>query len=106
MRVVIAVSLLLVTCGAPPKRCTAETCATGCCSNDVCLDGTSAQACGRGGALCETCSPLSSCQLHACTGTGESGGSGGSGGSTGGGAAGGAAGGSSGGAAGGSAGGS
>ena len=90
-------------CTAPPARCTPEAC-RGCCSNDVCLDGTTASACGSGGDECTTCPGGQRCVARVCVSV-AGGGAGGSSGGEGGGSAGGVAGGAAGGTAGGSAGG-
>lgn len=46
-------------------RCTPGSCA-GCCSDNVCLPGTSSAACGAQGAQCGVCDTGTQCQLGAC----------------------------------------
>lgn len=98
IRAVLALGLAaaVVSCGTP-ARCTAVTC-KGCCFNDVCLDGTTQSACGRGGFECEQCSSATTCLGGSCVGGAGGGAAAGAGGaSAGGGSAGGAGGGSAGG---------
>ena len=45
--------------------CDASNC-TGCCRDGVCLSGTSAMACGKPGAACETCPSGAECSERAC----------------------------------------
>ncbi len=51
--------------GAATVTCTSANCA-GCCRDDLCLLGSTKDACGRGGAACETCSGTATCEEAAC----------------------------------------
>jgi hypothetical protein len=51
--------------GMPPSSCGPSTCG-GCCSGDTCLGGTSATACGSGGAVCVDCGPGRLCSGGGC----------------------------------------
>jgi hypothetical protein len=53
-------------------RCTAESCATGCCEGDVCVSGDSPTACGTGGQVCAACPSEESCQDGRCSGCAQS----------------------------------
>ncbi len=48
-----AASTTAGTGGGSP--CNPATCANGCCSNDLCMAGTSDTSCGKGAAACEDC---------------------------------------------------
>jgi hypothetical protein len=49
------------TSGGPTvASCTSENC-QGCCREDRCLDGKEAEACGKGGGSCQTCSAAQNC---------------------------------------------
>lgn len=47
-------------------RCTAQSCANGCCSNVQCVSGTDRFACGSGGAACTQCVGLRQCVSGSC----------------------------------------
>ncbi|MBL8917402.1 MAG: VCBS repeat-containing protein [Myxococcaceae bacterium] len=86
---VVVVALLLssafLSCTPPVRRCSAATCASGCCdANGECQSGQTIAACGSGGLDCRTCATGQTCQSNVCTS-----GSAGGGAATGGGAAGG-----------------
>ena len=52
----LALGLAVAAMPACTKKCDATTCATGCCGADnVCLGGTTLDACGSGAAACQTC---------------------------------------------------
>ncbi len=51
--------------GAIVVTCTKQNCA-GCCRDDLCIAGTAKDACGKGGASCETCSGTATCEASAC----------------------------------------
>lgn len=101
-------AVLPTSCGGGTKivRCTASNC-EGCCADEVCFKGTSAEACGSLGSTCSVCAGGQACARldqnsefgGVCTGGTTGGGSGG--GSMGGGTGGGSAGGGTGGGAGG-----
>lgn len=77
--VVLSSSLLLVACPGP--RCSAATCATGCCdASGACQAGSQPLACGIAGGICSACVLGQQCLQGVCFG-----GSGAGGGSTGGG---------------------
>jgi hypothetical protein len=91
----VMAGLTLTACPTTP-RCSAASCALGCCSSSGrCESGTGASACGRGGAACSSCDLSQTCEQGVCRTSGGSGGgfttAGGfvGGGSTGGGVAGG-----------------
>jgi len=54
--------------GSPPPSCDATTC-KGCCREGRCLGGSTASACGVGGAACETCSGSTECARGECHAT-------------------------------------
>jgi hypothetical protein len=48
------------------SACTPSTC-SGCCDqNQICQPGTTAQACGAGGAVCGTCANPKTCNAAVC----------------------------------------
>lgn len=49
------------TSGGPEvQACTPDNC-KGCCKEDKCIDGTDAEACGKNGVVCQTCSTVQQC---------------------------------------------
>lgn len=76
------------SCGSSTGTCGPDNCASGCCSNNICLSGNISAQCGKGGAQCTTCAVGQSCATGSCGSTFTGGGQGG-GGSTGGGSGGG-----------------
>ncbi|MFZ5443188.1 MAG: hypothetical protein ACOZQL_24480 [Myxococcota bacterium] len=74
----LASSLLLFAC--PAEKCSASTCATGCCdANGECQLGTTTAACGLAGGACSACQLTQQCIQGACFGGSVGGGGGGSG---------------------------
>jgi Ig-like domain-containing protein len=66
-----AIAGLLVSCSSSsqPAVCDSNTCPTGCCQGDVCIDPTVATACGTGAAACQDCTSdlqTDSCSSGAC----------------------------------------
>ncbi|MDP1916002.1 MAG: hypothetical protein Q8L14_07145, partial [Myxococcales bacterium] len=55
---VVALAVVSFSCGTPtPPGCSAETCASGCCdATGTCRTGSSSSECGKGGAMCSSCS--------------------------------------------------
>ncbi len=51
--------------GPEVLTCTPENC-TGCCRDDRCIEGGTDDACGLGGAACQTCSTGQSCKIGQC----------------------------------------
>jgi hypothetical protein len=88
--VLALVAGLFGTACPPTRRCTPQSCATGCCSaNDTCEAGDTTMACGAAGARCDTCISTQACTDRRCvmvTGTGGGAGGGMAGGMGGGGA--------------------
>lgn len=57
----VALQLVMVSCGSA-KKCDERSCASGCCDGtDVCRSGTSTTACGSGGKACVECSSQLTC---------------------------------------------
>jgi hypothetical protein len=54
------------TGGGGGTTCGPQTCASGCCSSGQCVAGTSATACGTGGATCTSCQGADSCAQGTC----------------------------------------
>src|SRR5207244_13626635 len=52
----------------PICQCTAGSCPNGCCSNNMCLPGNTAMACGTGGVACKTCMMNQACNGGVCGG--------------------------------------
>ncbi|MCA3016738.1 MAG: hypothetical protein INH41_30510, partial [Myxococcaceae bacterium] len=78
-RAVVLGSMLFVACGVPPV-CDVRTCSGCCTASGACVSGTSDNACGRGGASCNSCGSTQTCVAGSCFGTGVGVGTGGSGG--------------------------
>src|SRR5262245_45910198 len=85
-RIVCSVFLIAAVCSV--AGCVPDSCGNceGCCQAGVCKLGTSSDACGSNGLVCQACGASASCVLGQCTEAagGGSGGSGGAGGSSGG----------------------
>src|SRR4051812_17082554 len=66
-------------CSGPSTKCDATTCPNGCCDPTqtdfikACSPGTGANACGKAGSICSTCSAGTICSANACV-TGSAGG--------------------------------
>jgi hypothetical protein len=79
---------LISGCGAATPDCSPDTC-NGCCRDGVCEDGTTTEACGDHGNLCDVCVGAQvcngRCELGTGGGTGAGGGTGGGGTASGGG---------------------
>jgi hypothetical protein len=75
----MAIGLLIAlapSCGG--KKCSADNCATGCCTTDNdCKAGSDTTACGKGGAACSSCAATETCTGNTCTGAGGGGNDGG-----------------------------
>ncbi|MBE2252677.1 MAG: hypothetical protein IAE78_24305, partial [Myxococcus sp.] len=69
---VVALAVFSFSCSPPtPESCSASNCASGCCdSSGVCRSGSSSAECGKGGAMCASCSFAQACVANACTTTG------------------------------------
>ena len=66
-RFAVALLLALASCSAQPP-CSAANCPSGCCSPaGVCMSGSAPEACGVGGAACQTCGFGQSCQAGFCS---------------------------------------
>lgn len=50
----------------PPVACSAATCPSGCCENNVCVTGNTQSACGRQGSTCGSCGQYQLCSGQAC----------------------------------------
>jgi hypothetical protein len=77
---VLALLVASAACGptAPQGTCTPSNCA-GCCSDGVCLDGQSSNACGIDANACDVCVGTQQCLLGRCTSPQASGGGAGGG---------------------------
>jgi len=53
---------------AGPGSCGPANCPDGCCSGTACINRTNALQCGKGGALCASCSSKQTCESGTCTG--------------------------------------
>jgi hypothetical protein len=62
----LALGLFAAFFPACPKPCGPDTCATGCCSNNVCVSAVTDGQCGTNGAMCAACSTGESCEQGVC----------------------------------------
>jgi hypothetical protein len=53
-------------CLPTSPTCNTTTCPAGCCQGDVCVDGTTLDACGKGGLPCAKCGSTQTCEDRAC----------------------------------------
>ncbi len=74
--VLLAIAGLMLTACPTMPRCSAASCALGCCSSSgSCESGTGSSACGRGGAACSSCDFSQTCEQGVCrTSVGSGGG--------------------------------